>query len=652
MAVEKMHFINIVGPINSLDEFVSQRLIHYDIELVNTMSILDDVKGITPYIVENPYTHLLKSAKEALGKLGIEVNEDDLQRYNKNCITDLETTEDYMDEVNKKLVEWEENKNRIEDQIKFKQKLKKQLTLLQDLDVDVDKFFHFKFIKFRFGSLPVANFEKLDHYTENVDVIPIEVFREEDLVYIMYFCPEEVHEKIDSLFSSLYFHRIFISGEVEGHPKEALEKVKEDIRALEKKLHEQLKLIRDYGKDHIEQLKQIYYSANKYYQVFHVRRFAAHSKEIFCIHGWISNSELKDFKVEMNQDSNISYVVEEPEDVPTIQPPTKLKNNPLFRPFQVLVDMYGTPSYDEIDPTPFVALTYMLFFGMMFGDIGQGLVLALCGYFFYKKKGILLGKVITMTGLSSMFFGVIYGSVFGNEEFLEELVHGIPVVSSIVAAIKPMEDQYLILGIGIGIGVCLILIAMIINIINALRKRDFGKALFDKNGVVGLVFYIALLGIAAGMFFKMDYYSHPVYVILLIIVPLFIFFFSHPLIKLINRAKNVIPKEKGSFFVESFFEVVEILLSIFSNTLSFMRIGAFALNHVGLFMAVKILADMTGSVASIFIFILGNVIIIGLEGLIVFIQGLRLEYYEMFSRFYQGDGRQLKPFKIKYESEV
>lgn len=641
MAVEKMHFINIVGPKNSLDEFVSRSLVNRDIELVNTMTILDDLKGITPYIVDNPYTHLLKSAKEALSKLGIEINEKDLKKYNENCITDLETTESYMDEVIKKLVEWEDNKDKIESSIHKKQKIRKQLLLLQDLDVEIDKFFHFEFIKFRFGSLPRCNFDKLDHYTENVDVIPIEVFREEDLVYIMYFCPDEMHEKVDSLFSSLYFHRVFISGEVEGLPKDALVKVEEDISHLEKRLHEQLKLINDYGKDHIEQLKQIYYSANKYYQVFHVRKYAAHSKEIFCIHGWISESELKDFRKELDKEETISYVVEEPEDVPKLRPPTKLKNNPIVRPFQELVNMYGTPSYNEVDPTPFVALTYMLFFGMMFGDIGQGLVLALLGYLAFKKKGIILGKVIMMTGLSSMVFGVIYGSVFGNEEWLHH-----------IALIHPMEDQYLILGIGIGIGVVLIITAMVINIINALRNRNFGKALFDKNGVVGLIFYLALLGVVAGMVLKLDYYSHPVYVVLLLVVPVIVFFFSHPLMKLVNRAKNVFPKEKGGFFVESFFEVVEILLAIFSNTLSFMRIGAFALNHVGLFMAVKILADMTGDVASIFIFIMGNVVIIGLEGLIVFIQGLRLEYYEMFSRFYEGDGRKLNPFKIKYESEV
>ncbi|WP_105615566.1 V-type ATP synthase subunit I [Vallitalea okinawensis] len=643
MAVEKMRFINIVGPKNSLDEFVSTCLVKRDIELVNSMSILDDVKGITPYIVENPYTHLLKSAKEALAKLGIEVNEKDLDLYNENCISDLEMTEDYMDEVNKKLKEWDDYRKQVEKDLDKKRKIKKQLLLLQDLDVEIDKFFHFNFIKFRFGSLPKYNFDKLDHYTENVDVIVIEVFQEEDQVYIMYFSPEESHEKVDSLFSSLYFHRIFISGEVEGHPKEALIKVENDITVLERKLEDLAKMVSNYATDHVEQLKKIYYSANKYYQVFHVRKYAAHSKEIFCLHGWISESELEDFRDELDKSSTISYVVEEPEDVPKLKPPTKLKNNPIFRPFQELVNMYGTPSYNEFDPTPFVAITYMLFFGMMFGDVGQGFILALLGYSAFKKSGIMLGKVIMMTGFSSMIFGLVYGSIFG----IEEIGH-----TRIPHLITPMEDQYLILGIGIGIGVLLIIIAMLINIYNALRNKNYGKVLFDKNGVVGLVFYLALLGVVGGIVANYQFYSNPLYIILFLIVPIIILFFSHPLMKYVNHAKDVFPKEKGGFIVEAFFEVVEILLSILSNTLSFVRIGAFALNHVGLFMAVKTLGEMTGEIGGIIIFIVGNIIIIGLEGLIVFIQGLRLEYYEMFSRFYEGDGREINPFKIKYESEV
>jgi V/A-type H+-transporting ATPase subunit I len=93
--------------------------------------------------------------------------------------------------------------------------------------------------------------------------------------------------------------------------------------------------------------------------------------------------------------------------------------------------------------------------------------------------------------------------------------------------------------------------------------------------------------------------------------------------------------------------MIETLLSILSNTMSFMRVGAFALNHVGFFMAFHALADIVGGTGSIVVMFFGNILIIALEGLIVAIQGLRLEYYELFSKFFEGNGTEFKPFKIK-----
>ena len=106
-----------------------------------------------------------------------------------------------------------------------------------------------------------------------------------------------------------------------------------------------------------------------------------------------------------------------------------------------------------------------------------------------------------------------------------------------------------------------------------------------------------------------------------------------------KKAKTTTP------FVEKIFEIIEMLLSFLSNTISFLRLAAFAINHAGLCMAVYILANMISGAGNIAIAIIGNAIVIVLEGLIVAIQVLRLEYYELFSRFYSGDGRPYKPIK-------
>jgi V/A-type H+-transporting ATPase subunit I len=118
---------------------------------------------------------------------------------------------------------------------------------------------------------------------------------------------------------------------------------------------------------------------------------------------------------------------------------------------------------------------------------------------------------------------------------------------------------------------------------------------------------------------------------------------------IILRKKVLFEEGAKDYFIESSFEVVETILSLFSNTLSFIRVGAFALNHVGLFVAFSAMAQMTNNKgASILILILGNIIIICLEGLIVFIQGLRLQYYELFSKYYEGGGVPFEPVKVKF----
>lgn len=106
------------------------------------------------------------------------------------------------------------------------------------------------------------------------------------------------------------------------------------------------------------------------------------------------------------------------------------------------------------------------------------------------------------------------------------------------------------------------------------------------------------------------------------------------------------PEKKGMFIVEKFFELFEILLSFITNTMSFIRVGAFALNHVGMMSVVFLLSDMAQG-GSVVVQVLGNLLVIGLEGLIVGIQVLRLEYYEMFSRFFVGDGKEFQNINQK-----
>ncbi|MBN1623440.1 MAG: V-type ATP synthase subunit I, partial [Clostridia bacterium] len=136
------------------------------------------------------------------------------------------------------------------------------------------------------------------------------------------------------------------------------------------------------------------------------------------------------------------------------------------------------------------------------------------------------------------------------------------------------------------------------------------------------------------------------------IIPMILMFLKEPLHNLMIGKKFLPEKDKGTFFVEAFFELFETVLSFLSNTLSFVRIGAFALSHAGLSLAIwSVYRLIEGKTGQIIALVIGNILIIVLEGLVVGIQGLRLEYYELFSRFFKGNGREFKPTKIGKESK-
>jgi V/A-type H+-transporting ATPase subunit I len=335
--------------------------------------------------------------------------------------------------------------------------------------------------------------------------------------------------------------------------------------------------------------------------------------------------ELKQLIPKLVKEKDLNFTVKNHDEVAST-PPTHLKNGKLFKSFETIVEMYGVPNYTELDPTIFVAITAFLMFGFMFGDVGQGLVIALIGLILKKKKSS-MGPIFMAGGISSIIFGFLYGSIFGNEDILKPIL------------ISPMENINTMLISGIVFGTILILIAMILNIRNGIKNNDKTKIFFSENGVAGFVFYCTILITVVYFYLKGKLIVSKVILGIIFAVALICILFKDSITNKIERKK---PKEKASM-VERIFELIEVLLSFASNTISFVRLAAFAINHVGLCMAVYILSGLTTGAGNIAITILGNILVIVLEGLIVAIQVLRLEYYELFSRFYSGDGKPYKP---------
>jgi V/A-type H+/Na+-transporting ATPase subunit I len=318
--------------------------------------------------------------------------------------------------------------------------------------------------------------------------------------------------------------------------------------------------------------------------------------------------------------------------------PTLLRNSSLFRPMEALVTTYGTPGYREIDPTAILGITFVVMFGSMFGDLGHGLVLALVGallaYSAIPKLGgqTAMGQILIACGISSAVFGLLYGSLFGMEGVIPALW------------LHPMRDILTLLGASLAFGVVVLNIGFACRLATAMRSGRIREAIFDKNGVVGMLLYWSLLGVVA---FVVWGGGVPGWLVLIIVTLVVALFLAEPLTHLITGHGPIVDGSVPELAVQAFFELFEALISYASNTLSYVRLGAFAVAHVGLSMVVFLLADMLGGgIAAILVIILGNIVVIGFEGLIVGIQTLRLEYYELFGKFFKGEGIPFKPLTL------
>jgi V/A-type H+-transporting ATPase subunit I len=319
--------------------------------------------------------------------------------------------------------------------------------------------------------------------------------------------------------------------------------------------------------------------------------------------------------------------------------PTMLRNNKVVRAFQDVVALYSVPSYGEVDPSPFVTITFILFFGFMFGDAGHGILLWLAATYLGKKKILnrSLAYVLKCASCSSIVFGALYGSFMGLES------------EKYALWISPMHNTAELFSVAIIAGVIMISVGMILNMIIQYREHDFGRLLFDGQGLAGLFVY---WGSAIAIYISISGVKTPFpvsYLWYLIAAVVILTLFRDTLARTLLHQH--VEHEAAALQV---FEVVHNLMNFFTNTASFVRLAAFALNHFALSFAVIAISKMMerlpgGVILWAVVLVVGNIFIVGLEGLIVFIQVLRLEYYEFFGKFYKGGGNVFKPVTWKKE---
>ena len=472
------------------------------------------------------------------------------------------------------------------------------------------------YLNFGFGRMPRESFPKLSAYRD-VNFVHHRLHENKQYIWMVYVTSDSYAEEVAKIFQSLYF--------------EPMEIPPVDVHRLLHQYEDQLNDIFAYCSQRNEIISQY-----KYVSIF---------DEKYLLSGFVQASQVQAYEDAFNGEP-VTFTVKEPEDVPQFKCPTLLKNNWFAKPFELFVDMYSTPAYGDFDPTFFLAVTYCILFGIMFGDMGQGIILMIIGFLF-EKKGKLFG-IIGRVGITSSIMGFLFGSVFGYEDLLnpihQKLFHVREKLFDVMANSNTMT---LLIGALI-IGVVLIVCSMTINIVNNLRHKKPGELLFSQNGIAGLVFYLYVI-IAAGLkLMGGANLFHVQFVIPFILVPVFCFLMKEPLTNLVTGHGFRASQSWGAYILQNFFEVFEILLSFVTNSMSYLRVGGFVLSHAGMMLVVMTLVKMTGNAGPL-VLVFGNIFVMALEGLVVGIQALRLEYYEMFSRYYTGGGRKYKALTAQAE---
>lgn len=640
--IEKMKFLSITGPKEDFDRVIEQYLSRYEFHLENALSELKTVRDLRPFLEMNPYKEILIKADEYLRYL---------PDMPKPLFTpmDADTAKRVISQIDAYVLPLQSKQKELHEEIDRVKNLMAMIRPFRELQFNLKTILGFKFISFRFGKISLDHYKRLENYVfDNIDSIFYKCHSDNEYVWGVYFVPQIIDNKIDAIYSSLHFERIILPDEYKGTPEEAYFQLKntmdsliQQVRTLKQKIIQKLT-------DSKEELQNAKYRLDTLNNNFNIRRLAACTKEdeivFYILCGWMTEKEADNFTLEIENDENVYCIGDEDEEEEVIfhGPPTKLKNPFFIRPFEFFTRMYGLPSYNEMDPTLFIALTYTFIFGAMFGDVGQGLLLVIGGFLIYKYKKSNLAAIVSCAGIFSTIFGFLFGSIFGFEDIIKAVwIH--PRINTIfLPFIGEMNTVFVV---AIAFGMVLILMTMIFHIINAIKARDWESLFFDANGIAGLSFYGSGVAIIVLIMAGRPIPAITV-LIIMFVIPLILIALKEPLNRLIEHKADFLPKGKIMFLIQTFFEVFEVLLSYFSNTLSFIRIGAFAISHAAMMEVVLILAGAeSGGSLNWIVVILGNLTVCFLEGLIVGIQVLRLEYYEMFSRFYKGTGREFTPYK-------
>jgi V/A-type H+-transporting ATPase subunit I len=551
----------------------------------------------------------------------------DIQAVRVVDIAELKDLDTWLGELWAEAFQFEEQLRHLDDEERSVNEQESALANFANLNIDL-KMLRTKsrFLNFFVGSIPRENVRQLEGAMGLAKHMVFNYMMTGDHAHVIIVGPTEGQEEahLSSVLNAAGFQALPIPQGLDSEPKEIRRQLDERRKALIEERGTLRRRISAWAEGNEARRMEAQHTlmlAEPFVTLDPSIRSAGY---LACLCGWVPAREVTALearlKATLTQPFQLDARKPRPDERALV--PTVAVKNRLLAPFSMLVHQYGIPQYGEVDPTPLFALTFLLMFGAMFGDLGQGAVIAGAAWYYRGKLGR-FAPFGVLAGGSSMAFGLLYGSVFGFEHVLPALW------------MSPLHNPILMLEIALGWGVAFLTVACFLAIYNRLAVGNIHEALLGHHGLVNLIFYLALIWGGFNLATQGHFGSIPAALVVLALGTLAVNSWREQDAPLGEKALVV------------FIETLETVIGYVSNSLSFLRVAAFSLNHVALSIAVFTLAGMMGTVGHWITVVLGNIFILVLEGGIVMIQVLRLEFYEGFARYFSGDGHEFAPLRLR-----
>jgi len=541
---------------------------------------------------------------------------------------------DLEEEVNKAF----ESLKRINQKTSELQRYSRILEILERFNIDPRALRKLRLIYTIVATVPIRHVIGLERAISNIPVIYYheEISDERAFVFLATTIKNrQLVERIIRTYDVKPFPDIEM---IDQKPSQALSSVRKQLRELSEKREEALKLIQTLSSKYRARLLALREIVWNIENALKVKEKVLKTKRLVQISGYVPEPSFHLLEKYMKKSLGDNFILLSSNHGKSEDPPTALLNPPFVKPFEMITKLYGLPHYDEVDPTPAMAVTFPLIFGLMFGDLGHGAILFLGGLLLsfmikYPKEWREFCKILAACGLGSILAGLLFGEAFGRHVFTP-------------LWLDPFDNVITFLTFSLLVGVLQIMTGFVLNFVNFMLRGECINALtvsLPKIIFYGLAVYLL-------MEFKLNFdlwLSGPIFYLS---AALFFLIFGKPIFTLISR--------KGEFIhvlSERLFEGSEFLLSLLSNTMSYARILALLMAHWALLTATYAISDlastipMFGQTVEWIMIIGGNIFVMAFEGLIVFIHTLRLHFYEWFSKFYEGTGTAFQPYKYRQE---